>query len=328
MKILETIKTTELVALDIETVRVAEHYDDLDTSTKSAWATKNKSEGVTPSEDELALKWTESASLYAEFSKVCAVSMAFRHGDEVYCKEMYGESELDILNKTAQTLDNILKRGLKTGTIYRLVGHSARFFDYPFLCKRYLVNGLTIPALIDSTSDKPWTANNLDTNELWKMGGTGYGSSLEALCNVLQIPSSKVLMHGDDVGQSYYQGEYSDIGRYCSYDAVATLNIMFKFKQEPIVQFDDVVYMVDAEESEEKLTVLQRLHYEDYLSPEIESELRDHFVKLKIKMTKKAKSEILSILKAAYVKQEFMNSDTKETIERKTNELLKFIDTL
>jgi hypothetical protein len=41
---------------------------------------------------------------------------------------------------------------------------------------------------------------NMDTNELWKSFGTGPGSSLQALCNVLGIPVSKVDLVGDEVG--------------------------------------------------------------------------------------------------------------------------------
>lgn len=41
--------------------------------------------------------------------------------------------------------------------------------------------------------------------------GTGAGSSFEALCNVLQIPVSKVDLVGDEVGKSFYNKEYAKL---------------------------------------------------------------------------------------------------------------------
>lgn len=38
------------------------------------------------------------------------------------------------------------------------------------------------------------------------MGGTGSGSSLQALCTVLGIPVSKVDLVGDEVGAVYFEG--------------------------------------------------------------------------------------------------------------------------
>ena len=50
-------------------------------------------------EEELAIIWTNTASLYAEFSKVCAVSLTFlnKDGDKLLCKEFYGDDELKLM---------------------------------------------------------------------------------------------------------------------------------------------------------------------------------------------------------------------------------------
>ena len=95
---------------------------------------------------------------------------------------------------------------------------------------------MEIPSILDTSDLKPWEQINLCTNDLWKMGGTGTGGSLLAVCNALQIPISKIDLVGDEVGQSYFNSEYEKIGRYCSHDAVATFNIFRKFKKEHIFE--------------------------------------------------------------------------------------------
>lgn len=236
MKILNNIETKRIVAIDIETVRLHDNYLEAPESIQGAWEYKNKQDGQIPENlDEL---WERNTSLYAEFAKVCAISVAFLDNNGVLqCKEFFGENESIILEQ----LEKLLNRIDAVGG-YRLAGHAAKYFDYPFLAKRYIINGMDIPSMLDVTALKPWEQSNLCTNELWKVGGTGAGSSLQALCVALNIPISKVDLVGDEVGKAYYKGEYERIGRYCSYDAVATFNVLRRFKKEEIFQFDDVKY--------------------------------------------------------------------------------------
>lgn len=242
MKLLKDIPTNYFVGIDAETVRITEHYKDLSDEYKSAWQYKNKQNGIVPSEEELAIIWTNTASLYAEFSKVCAVSLTFlnKDGDKLLCKEFYGDDELKLMTD----LGLFLNRMYSANNNYRLVGHAAKYFDFPYLSKRFIINELDIPDILDTVHLKPWETKNLCTNQdVWKMGGTGPGSSLQALCTVLKIPISKVDLVGDEVGLSFFKGEYKRIGRYCSYDTVAVFNVIRKLKKESIFQFDDVNYI-------------------------------------------------------------------------------------
>lgn len=257
MKILSNIKSSDIVAIDIETVRVSELYIDLDEGTQSAWEYKNKQDGQIP--DNLGELWERTSSLYAEFSKVCAVSLAFldKKGNPK-CYEFFGDDEAEILENLGVILHNI---GMNPN--YRLVGHALKFFDAPFLCKRYVINGMDIPNILDVSHLKPWEQRNLCTNELWKMGGTGAGSSLQALCNALNIPISKVDLVGDEVGKAYYDKEYERISRYCSYDAIATFNIIRRFKGEPIFLFNEFDYIVKEKEEKVEKNILQKIVNEE-----------------------------------------------------------------
>jgi hypothetical protein len=236
MKLINDLDLKKVVAIDIETVRIVEHYKDLSEQYKLAWQYKQKQDGVVPDEVELADLWERTASLYAEFSKVCAVSLAFiNKKGELDCMEYFRDNEAALLNDVADILDRLYMAN------FILVGHAAKYFDYPFLCKRYIINHTPIPKLIDTAHQKPWENRNLCTNQdIWKMGGTGPGSSLIALCVSLGIPISKVDLVGDEVGKAYYEGKYADIGRYCSYDAICTFNILRRIKGEEIFDFSSV----------------------------------------------------------------------------------------
>lgn len=299
MKVLQGIKSNLIAAVDIETVRVVENFKDLSDGFKEAWKYKNKQDGIVPTEEDLEDSWKRLASLYAEFSKICAISLAYLDGQgNLVCKEYYGEDEKSLLESFSVTLNNMQTHNSQ----YRLIGHASKYFDYPFMSKRYIINGLQIPNCLDTTALKPWEGSNMCTNELWKCGGTGAGSSLQALCNVLNIPVSKVDLVGDEVGTAYFKKEFKRIGRYCSYDAVATFNIFRRFKQESIFEFNSVNYITTYSEGSNILekdttTLLEKLNLSKKITEENKAELNKILGKKRI--TKKEKEIILDIVKAA-----------------------------
>lgn len=244
MKALQYITSESIIALDIETVRIKEHYSDLDEETKRAWKTKNKNEGVIPTEDELSDLWTRTASQWAEFAKICCISVAYQLKEKLYVKCFASADEVGILREFSTFADAVQSR---KGD-WRFVGHAMGFFDVPFICKRYIINYMPPPEIIDESGEKPWLKDVLDTNKLWKSFGEGTaGSSLDALCNALQIPSPKVDLAGDEVGKAYYNGELVRISDYCNLDAIATYNIVRRFKLEPIFKPEDIVYQNQGE---------------------------------------------------------------------------------
>ena len=241
MKAVKHINSEHVLAIDIETVRIEEHYADLSDDWKSAWEYKNKQEGVVPSYEELEKLWVKKASLSAEFSKICAVSVVYLSKGTLKCKNYVSADERTILKELGKDV------GLfqKSNPSYTLVGHASIFFDYQFICKRYLINDLDIPAMFDESGSKPWDKKLLCTNELWKSFGAfnSPGSSLQALCTAFGIEISKVDLVGDEVGKAYFNGELVRIADYCNLDTIATFNVFRKFKRESTFRFDEVVYV-------------------------------------------------------------------------------------
>lgn len=315
MKVLEKIKSELVASIDIETVRIEDKYEDLSEDYKSAWRYKNKQDGKVPSEEELSDLWERTASLYAEFSKVCAISitsMGMKGG--LVTKEFYGKDEKALLQAAGRSLDGMIAHNKE----YRLVGHAAKYFDYPFLGKRFIINGLDIPVALDATALKPWEQANLCSNELWKLGGTGAGSSLQALCTALGIPVSKVDLVGDEVGAAYFRGELQRIGRYCSHDTIAAYNVIRRFKKESIFLFDDVVFITgysdDMPQAEVvEIPVLQRLYMSNKLSEDIKGEIKE--LAAKANLTDEEKEHLKEIIVAHYVTKKDKVAEKKEKIK-------------
>ena len=257
MKIVNRINSEDILTIDIETVREYEELKDAPASYQFAWECKNKQNGEVPDFVELSRLYENKAPLYAEFSKICAISVSYLTKEGLLkCKSYAGTDEIKLLNAFSRDLEIFYS----VNKSYRLMGHAAKFFDYPFLCKRYIIQGLDIPSYIDESDKKPWEMRNLCTNDLWRSFGTGAGSSLQALCGALKVPVSKVDLVGDEVGKAYYNGEIKRIGMYCNYDVVATFNVFRKYKKEEIFKFEDVIY-VENDESEERTVTLNVLDH-------------------------------------------------------------------
>lgn len=301
MEVLKNKDINKVVSIDIETVRYKDNYEDLSDDTKRAWRYKTKHEGQELNLKDLKSEWRNRASLYAEFSKACAVSLVFLNKEQITAKEFYDEDEETLLHN----LDTFLSRIYNNGFV--LVGHAAKYFDYPYLSKRYIINGMSVPKILDTSNKKPWEHSNICTNELWKSFGTGPGSSLIALCNVLNIPISKVDLTGDQVGVSYFKGEIERISNYCTLDALATFNVFLKLKGSNIYQAEDLKKI----DKDEKLSVLD-------------------YVRANHSIDKKAKEKVKSLIKDKTdeekqgIKKLFLSAVGKDKKERdKIENLIK-----
>jgi hypothetical protein len=332
MKLLKDIPSKHFVSIDIETVRIVDKYEDLPESWQKAWEYKNKQAGEVPYFEELADSWEKTASLYAEFSKICAISATFlsKSEDKLMCKEFWGEDEGKILADFA----GLLSQFSGSSKDFRLVGHAAKYFDYPFLSKRYVINGLDIPFMLDTAHLKPWESRNLCTNaDVWKMGGTGAGSSLQAMCLTLGVPVSKVDLVGDEVGAAYFRGEFERIGIYCSYDTIATFNVIRKIKKEKIFAFEEVVYLdrkTDEDVAPIDEALPEKMHplLKIYKASNIDEETREEIGKLlsKKKLTKKDKTVLEDILTSVYINSEMFRSDKEDVKESKRKEIKEILD--
>lgn len=105
------------------------------------------------------------------------------------------------------------------------VGHNIAGFDLPFLRKRAIVLGVTLPQQFPRDV-KSWDKNIHDTMTMW--AGHRDTISMDNLCKSLGIPG-KSGMDGSQVAQAWADGRHDEIEKYCRDDVERTRLIHQKF---------------------------------------------------------------------------------------------------
>jgi DNA polymerase elongation subunit (family B) len=124
-----------------------------------------------------------------------------------------------------------------------LCGHNAKEFDFPYICRRMLIHGIKLPAILDIAGKKPWEISHLDTLELWKFGDYKAFTSLALLCHVFKIPTPKDDISGADVARVYY--EENDLERikvYCEKDVLALIQLFLRMRGDQLVEESEVQF--------------------------------------------------------------------------------------
>lgn len=136
----------------------------------------------------------------------------------VKVKSFAGDDEIQLLNDFAEMMEKQPQ--------YYLCGHNIKEFDIPFLCRRMLVNGITIPLSMNVAGKKPWETTFIDTLELWRFGDYKNYTSLRLLTAIFGIPTPKDDIDGSMVADVYYnEKNIKRISNYCEKDVVATIRL-------------------------------------------------------------------------------------------------------
>jgi predicted PolB exonuclease-like 3'-5' exonuclease len=171
--------------------------------------------------------FTDKAGLYAEFGKIVCVSMGYIQEEKIKLKSFCSDNEKQILEGVAQTM----------GKATSLVAHNGKDFDYPWLCRRMIVNGVPLPTLLQIQNLKPWEVKLEDTVDLWRFGQLYHKPSLAILCYLFGIPSPKGGMDGSKVQDVFYKEKnYQKISDYCEGDVVALVNVYRKMNYQSLIE--------------------------------------------------------------------------------------------
>lgn len=228
---LEQYDLGNLMVLDIETVPQYSSHNQLPEHLQELWAAKSQYQR----KDETAETFYERAGIWAEFGKIICISVGiFLNGKKtgLRVKSFAGHEEKELLEDfskmlTAQPLSIIL------------CAHNGKEFDFPYICRRMLINGVTFPPHLQITGKKPWEIPHLDTMELWKFGDYKNYTSLNLLTAIFDIPTPKDDIDGSQVGHVYW--EERDLPRICNYcqkDVIATAQLIRRYRGEPLIAED------------------------------------------------------------------------------------------
>lgn len=237
---LNKINLEKVLFLDIETVPQAYEFTELDETTIELFNQKTRfqqMDGKSPEEI-----YAERGGILSEFGKIVCISVGFVRetatGKEIRLKSFYHDDEETLLKQFARLLND------HYNTPYHLLcGHNAKEFDFPYIARRMLINGIQLPDILNIAGKKPWEISHLDTMELWKFGDYKNYTSLALLCHVFKIPTPKDDISGADVAKVYYEDkDLERIKLYCEKDVVALIQLFLKMRYDDLVKEGDIIY--------------------------------------------------------------------------------------
>jgi len=225
---------SKILFLDIETVPQEANYNDLPERLKTLW--NHKASFLAKTDEETPEKLYKRAGIYAEFGKIVCISVGFIHAqddkNQLRLTSFFGDDETDILTR----FSGLIEKYFNTNQ-HLLCGHNAKEFDFPYLCRRMLVNGLTIPKILDLGGKKPWEVQHLDTMQMWRFGDYKSFTSLDLLAAIFDIPSPKADISGADVGRVYWEEKGLDrIVEYCQKDVVCLVQIFLRMNGFDLIE--------------------------------------------------------------------------------------------
>jgi DNA polymerase III epsilon subunit-like protein len=239
---------SKMVFFDIETSTTTKDAASLTPALQKQWQKRAEylrdslsqkyPDNKTLSDEEL---FTQKAALQAEFGRIVCISfgrIVYRDGEPTFTvAAISGENEEELLNKAQKSITKIFSTG------GALVGHNIKRFDIPYLCKRMLINGISVPDELHMHTKKPWEIPIQDTMDVWSFGAWQEGfSSLELICEVLDLPSPKGAMRGEEVPAAFWQGRLTEIAQYNMEDVIALGRFILKvsglnlFEEESITR--------------------------------------------------------------------------------------------
>ncbi|MBW8243153.1 3'-5' exonuclease [Muricauda oceani] len=225
-----------ILFLDIETVPQHENFSDLDETAQLLWEQKTqyqRKDEFTPEE------FYDRAGIWAEFGKIVCISVGyFVHKGEHrnFRVTSFQGDETQILKQFKQLLQDHFSQ-----TKHLLCAHNGKEFDFPYIARRMIINGINLPYKLDLFGKKPWEVPHLDTMELWKFGDYKHYTSLKLLSYVLGIPSPKEDMDGSMVKDVFYkENDIDRIITYCELDVVTTAQVFLRLRNEELLTDDEI----------------------------------------------------------------------------------------
>ena len=237
---LDHIEIGNILFLDIETVPQRRHFDDLDETTQELWEDKTN---FMRKRDEITIEESyERAGIFAEFGKIVCVSVGYIHlsvagGRKYRTTSFFGHDEEVLLQEFIDLLNSHF-----AGSEHLMCAHNGKEFDFPYLARRILINGLKLPKALDIAGKKPWEVRHLDTMELWKFGDYKHYTSIKLLAKIFGIATPKDDIDGGQVMNVYYnENDVGRIEKYCRKDVLAVCQLMLRFRGERLIEEDEVV---------------------------------------------------------------------------------------
>jgi uncharacterized protein YprB with RNaseH-like and TPR domain len=228
---LENIIPENILFLDVETVPLSLDYEGLSEEYRGLW---DKKSAHLRKPEQPAAEVYERAGIYAEFGRIVCISAGYivkqEDGRRVFrVKSFYDDDEKLLLEE----FGNVLRQFYKAKRNAYLCAHNGKEFDFPYIARRMLVNGVQLPQALNIHGQKPWETSFLDTMELWRFGDYKNFTSLELLSTIFGIPSPKDDIDGSMVSTVYYKEKnLQRIVDYCEKDVLTVARLFLKLRAD------------------------------------------------------------------------------------------------
>ena len=222
-----------MLYIDIETVSAFKTFEDADERTQELFTKKMRAEveadgGQRDPYDIAAELYPQKAGLFAEFNRIVCVSIgtvmpnkAQLDGsispESIYIRSIIGD-EKTILENVSFALEK---------NYDNLCAHFGKGFDFPILCRKYIIHQIPMPRVLNISGMKPWEVPLHDTQDMWKFGDLRHSCSLDLLAHNFGLPSPKDQMDGSEVGHYFYNvpDGILKISEYCEKDVRTLINV-------------------------------------------------------------------------------------------------------
>ncbi|MCQ2376006.1 MAG: 3'-5' exonuclease [Salinivirgaceae bacterium] len=235
---LEKIKDENIIFIDIETVGQHPTFADLNNTEQRLW--ERKMQWHIEKDNTTAAEIYNRAAIWAEFGKIVCISIGYIFTKDncktLRIKSFYGHSEREILLGFKTMIETRFNKSQ-----YLLCAHNGKEFDFPYISRRMLVNGIRLPKILDYAGHKPWEVRHLDTLDLWRFGDYKHYTSLELLSSIFGIDSPKEEMDGSQVHEFYWQNDnLTAIAEYCQRDVITICQLMMRYKGQPLIDSNNI----------------------------------------------------------------------------------------
>lgn len=236
---LHKLNLNDILFLDIETVPLHEQYSELSAETQMLWEEKTRYQRK---EEFSAEEFYDRAGIWAEFGKIVCISVgyfSFRHQQRTFRVTSFIGEEKNLLEDFSRLVNEHFSRPNKL-----FCAHNGKEFDFPYISRRMIINGIEIPQKLQLFGKKPWEIPHLDTMEMWKFGDYKHYTSLKLLAHILGIPSPKDDIDGSEVRNVFYnEGDIDRIATYCEKDTITVAQILLRFRNDTLLNDDEILIL-------------------------------------------------------------------------------------
>ena len=236
---LHKLNLDDILFLDIETVPLHQQYSELSAEAQMLWEEKTRYQRK---EEFSAEEFYDRAGIWAEFGKIVCISVgyfSFRHQQRTFRVTSFTGEEKNLLVDFSRLVNEHFSRPNKL-----FCAHNGKEFDFPYISRRMIINGIEIPQKLQLFGKKPWEIPHLDTMEMWKFGDYKHYTSLKLLAHILGIPSPKDDIDGSEVRNVFYnEGDIDRIATYCEKDTITVAQILLRFRNDTLLDDDEILIL-------------------------------------------------------------------------------------